>query len=187
MGKYYINQYIKNTAKQNQIILRSKYANAFSADAAALGELRGYIDKKTVCDILICEPFYNNIPGTYAKVIAFEDEGIYLLNSSSNNIEIGFIMCNLTQEQYMALAEVQKATGDKNYPNLSVLDYNGVYYLCDDDTQKFICVNGKLVEVDEDDGGKIVALNITNNNASEGAYANISYEVLQKLKGINIV
>ncbi len=192
MGKYYINQYIKNIKNKDQIIIYPKYADHVSVDAAALAEIRGYIEKKIVCDVLLYCPFNNSVQNSYTKVIAFNDSGIYAFNGIHDdddvNNKIRFIVCDLTQDQYIGLAEVQKAVGNKNYFNISERDYNNTYYLCDDSTQKFICVDGKLVVVDQDDNeGKIIALNITDKNAPDGEYGNITYEVLQKLKGLVVV
>lgn len=170
--------------QQDYIIIKPEYADSIQNDAAALGKIRGFIDRGIISDVLLFQTFPNGYRNIYSKIIAFGPYSVFVCKIDGIDNKINSVALDCTQEQYSGLSAVQKALELKDaFPTVSETDFDEEWYLCEDNSQKFICVGGKLVKGELDDNA-FISFNITDKNAPDGRYGNISYKDLQKLIGL---
>lgn len=137
--------------------------------------------RNTIFDVLVGT---GNGESYLNRVIKANQFGIsvFLPGGSPNFMDVAL---NETEEQFLGLAAIQVAC------NLKVVRPTLIYgsddtSLAEENSGKYICVDGKLVEPITDDSDVIIGFNVTENPATEGKFVNIAYDDLMKLIGCQL-
>lgn len=173
--------------QQEYKVIAPKEGRALNADAAAIGELKKAILAGIGFDCLIKDTTAED--GDISRLLALYPSGaaVAYYSFGSGNIEV--IGLDYTINQYQGLAAVQEAEDEeiKLQTQLPMLT-KGMddVHLSDDNTEVFICIDGKYLTVTG--SGTIEALTIAETGPAPGAdFINITWEDAQKLIGLPLV
>lgn len=169
-------------ANQDYIIVRPVFSAYLSNDCYAASLLKGHVMRNTIFDVLVGT---TKGESDLNRVIRANQFGIFVFlpGGSPNFMEVKLTE---TEEQFLGLAAIQVACDMTGFRPTLTYGSDDIS-LAEENSGKYICVDGKLVTIEVDDSDVITALIVSDNEPGEGdEYANIRYDDLQKLIGIQI-
>ena len=166
-------------AIQDYNVVAPQYAENVERDAAALGVLAGHLERGTIFDVLIENATDN--PDGITRVAAVKGKSIFIVSPMNGPINIDV---DYTPLQYEGLAAVQVAC--ELTERLPILEkISG--YITESLAETFLCVDGKLVSVTEDNDNKVASLSVSDEQpGDDDSWVNVPFDELQKLIGVDL-
>lgn len=179
-------------AQQDYLYIKPVNANVVANDAAALGQLRGAIDKGTIWDCIIFFPCDNegeDYPNI-SKVLSYNPDKITIYDNSADKTAI--INVPYTQQQYEVLAAIQRESISNGYDEPSTIRLPALSLsgsdrdtLTDSNTGCYICVDSHILKGIKKDS-YLDSLTLGEQISELQDYINITWEDAQKLIGLPI-